>query len=171
MVVSHFFGDQLAKRFLAQAIPVHRSQDVRAWRASCSLKAATKDHYNLYKREPVKQLDGVWIQKLGVYSKVSLFVCEVACGCLPTRLVLRDNGMDFPPTYPCYEREDKILDHILFLYLRPKQIWRISSFHPMVAQSKSLVQFFLEALQCNVSSEASRLFQNYLHRLPYLVDQ
>ena len=106
--------------------------DVRVWRSSYTSRIATKDLYGLYKGELVRRLDGAWISKLRVHSRISRLIWNVAWNRFPIRALLRAWGMDIPSTYPyCYGLEDETMVHVLFFCLRGGRVCRLVSLLPM----------------------------------------
>ena len=70
-------------------------------------------------------MDIGWIWRIEVHPQVSLFLWKVTWRWLPTRYILRIRGMDIQPVYLVYCREEEIIEHILFLYLRAVQAWHL----------------------------------------------
>ena len=63
-LVTHLFGDQLAKQILALLIHILEYQDVRVWRSTYGTKPSSRDLYDLYKREPPRRPEATWVWKL-----------------------------------------------------------------------------------------------------------
>ena len=87
--MTHFFGGQLAERIMAQAIPIIGGPDVRIWQSSSTPKVVIKDLHDLHRGEPVRQIDGAWIWRLGAHPRVCLFIWKVAWSQLPNRALLQ----------------------------------------------------------------------------------
>lgn len=158
--VDQVFGQELAKRMLSIAIPIH-SADMRMWRSSCGQRIGAGDLYAMYFKPPTRRLDATWIWRLPVHPWVSLFIWRVAQDYLPTKLILRKKGVSMSLLCPCCGTEDESIDHVLFCCPRMMHIWRLAGLLHEISSSDRPTQEFLDSLRLSLDSEITRVLRTH----------
>jgi hypothetical protein len=80
------------------------------------------------------RVDGVWdlICRLKVPPKATNFIWRVCRNCLPTRIRLRDKGVNCPSNCALCDSNDEDSLHLIFKYPNSCNIWSICSFHSAI---------------------------------------
>ncbi|XP_073110245.1 uncharacterized protein [Elaeis guineensis] len=115
----------------------------------------------------VQVKDARWIWRMEVNPQMSLFLRKVAWDWLSTRSMLRARGMKIQPTYLCCELEEQMIEHILLLCLKVRQVWHLTDLHQYFLQTAALTEAFLEYLCRSAEGAISDVVACYAAYIAY----
>lgn len=105
----------------------------------------TRDLYTMYYDTLTRRFDVAWIWRIGIHSRVDIFLWKLAWGHHPTMSVLRNKGLHLPVECP-WHKEEETVDHALACYPRATRIWMMAGLLSRVDLRDSPIQL-LQSMQ------------------------
>jgi hypothetical protein len=164
-LITSTFEPYSAAKILNTPLYSSVTEDRRLWRAEQNGEYSVRSAYRLCTQELIDtshlRMNGAWnlIWEIKIPAKVKNFIWRICRRCIPTRVRLRDKGVNCTTNCVLCDNNDEDSKHLFFTCPSSLNVWSMSTFFPTVIaainNASDATALIFQLLHCLTSTESS----------------